>query len=43
MEDRFAIIDDVNMIIQKSSFANKPHSLFAIFDGHNGIEGIIYN
>ena len=42
MEDRYAIIDDINMIIKKSSFFNNPHSLFAIFDGHNGIEAPHY-
>lgn len=40
MEDRYAIIDDVNMLIESSSFSNTPHSLFGVFDGHNGIEGI---
>jgi serine/threonine protein phosphatase PrpC len=45
MEDRVAIYDNLNMFfIEKkdSPFLNKPHALFAIFDGHSGIEAAQY-
>ena len=28
--------------MSNDTFANKPHSLFAIFDGHNGSEAVSY-
>ena len=46
MEDRMAIYEDLNSFFEdlniNYSFLNKPHALFAIFDGHSGIEAPEY-
>lgn len=43
MEDKVCIYVDLNMFFNgNSKYLNKQHSLFALFDGHSGIEAVNY-
>ncbi len=42
LEDKLAIFDDLNIFFDDQNAAEQPHCLFAILDGHMGIEAAQY-